>query len=55
MRPELQVNVEVWDVRGGILYDVDAQGCAWIYWAVDRSGMIGGRMAAIFFVGDCRA
>ena len=27
-----------------------AQGCAWIYWAVDRSGLIGGRMAAIFLL-----
>gem|GEM_PF-1920856 len=27
-----------------------AQRCARIYWAVDRSGLIGGRMAAIFLL-----
>ena len=31
----------------GIVYGGGAQGCAWSYWAVDRSGLIGGRMAAI--------
>lgn len=39
-----------WERWMGILYDVDAQECARIYWAVDRSGLIGGRMAAIFLL-----